>query len=246
MAETFNVYCDESCHLPKDQSSVMVLGCIWCRRDRVLEVSRNLRKLKQESRLATREDYRDGSPFELKWQKVSASKLDYYLSVVDYFFDEAELHFRGVLIPDKSKLNHAEFPGQDHDTWYYKMLFRMLEPIIDPQHRYRVYLDIKDTRSEEKRRKLEEVLRNKRYDFTGQIIERVQQVRSDESELMQVADLLLGAVCYHNRGLTSNSAKVELVRRIQRRSGKQLTATTWMKELKFNLLRWTPQEQAGG
>lgn len=238
MAETFNIYCDESCHLLKDRSAVMVLGCVWCLADRVPEVSTRLRDIKAEFGLIRRgEGPEHGKPFELKWHKVSPAKLAYYLRVVDYFFDDDDLHFRGVVVPDKSRLDHSAF-GQDHDTWYYKMCFTMLEPLIDPQHHYQVYLDIKDTRSEEKRRKLEEVLRNSRYDSAGQIVRRVQQVRSHESELMQLADLLLGAICYHNRGLEDSAAKVAVIERIRQRSMKSLKATTWLRESKLNLLVW--------
>jgi hypothetical protein len=66
-------------------------------------------------------------PFEVKWTKISSAKLDFYLNLVDYFFDDDDLHFRCVLI-DKNLLNHGNF-GQTHDDWYYKMLFTMLEPI---------------------------------------------------------------------------------------------------------------------
>lgn len=246
MADVFNVYCDESCHLLNDKSRVMVLGCVWCLRDRVPEISKRLREIKAEHGLVRPDDYHDGHlPFELKWQKVSPAKLAFYLRVVDYFFDDDDLHFRGVIIPDKRILRHAEF-GQDHDTWYYKMCFRMLETIIDPQHRFHIYLDIKDTRSEEKRRKLEEVLRNSRYDYQGQIVERVQQIRSHESELLQLADLLIGAICYHNRELQTSDAKQKVIERIQQRSGKSLTQTTWLREPKLNLLRWVPAERADG
>ncbi len=238
MAEAFNVYCDESCHLIHDQSKVMVLGCVWCLTDRVPEVASRLRDIKAEFGLLKRGSESAGrGPFELKWHKVSPGKLDYYLRVVDYFFDDDDLHFRGVVIPDKSKLDHAVFK-QDHDTWYYKMCFTMLEPLIDPKHRYRVYLDIKDTQSEVKRQKLEEVLRNCRYDAAGSIVERVQQIRSHESELLQLADLLIGAVSYQNRGLQTSSAKTEIIRRIQKRSGKTLAGTTWLREAKLNLLVW--------
>ncbi|EEW5233460.1 DUF3800 domain-containing protein, partial [Escherichia coli] len=27
---TFNVFCDESCHLLNDHNKVMVLGALWC------------------------------------------------------------------------------------------------------------------------------------------------------------------------------------------------------------------------
>ena len=103
----------------------------------------------------------------------------------------------------------------------------------------------KDTRSEQKRRLLENVLRNSRCDSVGQIIEKVQQIRSHESEILQLADLLLGAVGYHCRNQTGdlknqngNSGKLKVIRRIQRRSGKSLSYTTWLCEPKFNLLIW--------
>ncbi len=246
MADLFNIYCDESCHLVNDRSQVMVLGCVWCPRDRVAEFSKRLREIKAQHGLASPADYHAGrQPFELKWQKVSPSKLAYYRQAVDYFFDDDDLHFRGVIIPDKGALRHEEF-RQDHDTWYYKMCFTLLEPIIDPRHHYHIYLDIKDTRSEEKRRKLEQVLRNSRHDYQGRIIKRVQQIRSHESELLQIADLLIGAVGYHNRGLHTSAAKRTLVEHIQQRSRKSLDTTTWLRESKLNLLRWVPRERGDG
>lgn len=240
MAELFNIYCDESCHLQGDNSQVMVLGSVKVKADEVADASSRLREIKIDHRLMKESgDERGPRPFELKWQKVSPAKLDYYLDVVDYFFDNDHLSFRGLVVPDKSRLDHAAFE-QDHDTWYYKMCFTMLEPLIYPRHRYRVYLDIKDTRSENKRKKLEEVLRNSRHDSSGSIIEFVQQIRSHESELMQLADLIMGAVCHHNRGLETSRAKREVIRRIQRRSAKSLQSTTWLRESKLNLLVWAP------
>lgn len=233
MAELFNIYCDESCHLEHDGIPVMVLGAVWCKAAVVRPISERIREIKRRHCVP--------SAVEIKWSKVSPAKQQLFLDLVDYFFDDDDLHFRGVLIPDKSQLDHAAF-NQTHDTWYYKMCFRMIEPIIEPTERYRVYMDIKDTQSEQKRRKLEEVLRNSRYDAAGHIIERVQQIRSHESELMQLADLLIGAICYHNRKLQSSTAKAEVIQRIQRRSNKSLTITTWLREPKLNLLIWQAQE----
>jgi hypothetical protein len=236
MSEIYNIYCDESCHLEKDTSNVMALGAVWCPSDSVRRIAERIRDLKGKNGLSRH--------FEVKWTKVSEGKVGFYVDLVDYFFDESNLHFREVLIPDKSLLNHQAFE-QTHDSWYYKMLFVMLEPIINPLHRYRVYVDIKDTRSEQKRKLLEDILRNSRYDSVGQIIEKVQQIRSHESEILQLADLLLGAVVYHSRTQTGdlksrerNSGKLKVIRQIQRRSGKSLVNTTWLCEPKFNLLVW--------
>jgi hypothetical protein len=235
---TFNIYCDESCHLEHDRIPIMVLGALWCPTERASAIARRVRDIKEKHGLAP--------DFEVKWTKVSPAKAGLYLDLVDYFFDEDDLHFRGVLISDKSVLNHKAF-NQTHDTWYYKMCFTMLEPLVDPRSHYRVYLDIKDTRGERKRAKLEEVLRNSRHDSVGQIIERVQQIRSHESDLMQLADLLIGAIAHHSRSQTgdlqrqrTSDAKQQVIRRIQGRSGKSLVYTTWLWEPKFNVLRWQP------
>ncbi len=233
MVDLVNVYCDESCHLERDRIPVMVLGAVWCPQVAVPGISEALRALKARHGLAP--------TFEAKWVKVSPAKLDYYREAVDAFFDEYRLRFRAVVIPDKGRLNHAAF-GQLHDDWYYKMYFVMLKHILDPRATYHVYLDIKDTRSQAKVERLHDVLCNNLYDFDRAIIGRVQQVRSHEVEILQVADLLIGAAGYANRGLTSSRAKTALVEHIRRRSRLSLTRTTLMREDKVNILVWNPQE----
>ena len=231
MSQTYNVYCDESCHLENDQQASMVLGAVWCPIDKVKEVSTRLREIKSRHNLKP--------DFEIKWTKVSPGKQQFYLDIIDYFFDDDDLHFRGLVIPDKSKLDHSRFI-QDHDTWYYKMYFTMLNVIIDPQRHYRIYLDIKDTRSAGKVRHLHEVLSNKNYDFNRTIIEHIQNVRSHEVALMQLADLLIGAVSYANRDFAGNTGKAALVERIRERSSYTLTRSTFPRESKMNIFIWQP------
>jgi len=229
MAELFNVYLDESCHLENDAIHVMTLGAVWCPQEKVREISVRVRDIKSQ--------YQFSPHLEIKWTNVSRSAESFFRSVLDYFLDDDDLHFRGVVIPDKSKLDHSRF-SQTHDDWYYKMCFTLLKSVIDPVKNYSIYMDIKDTRSEVKRRKLEEVLRSANYDSSGQIIRRVQQIRSHESELMQLTDLVLGAVTYANRNLHSSPAKLALVKRLKQRTGFSLTRSTWPREQKLNLLVW--------
>lgn len=230
MSEIFNVYCDESCHLEHDRQKAMVLGAIWCPLDKSREIATRLREIKQKHGLS--------SDFEVKWTKVSPAKVRLYLDLVDYFFDDDDLHFRALIVPEKSKLRHEAIPGQDHDTWYYKMYFDMLKVLIAPDALYRIYLDIKDTRGAEKTAKLHEVLCNNMYDFSRMVIERVQLVHSHEMEQLQLADLLIGAVSYLNRDLHGSSAKEALVARVQERSGYCLLKTTLYREEKVNLFHW--------
>lgn len=233
MPQTYNLYCDESCHLEHDRQSAMALGAVWCPLELTRKIALDIAALKRRHGIAP--------STEVKWVKVSPSKVGFYLDLIDYFFDRPELHFRALVIPDKSKLRHDAF-GQDHDLWYYKMYFSMIKAVLNPGDVYRIYLDIKDTRSADKVAKLQDVLCNNLYDFSRNIVERVQTVRSHEVALLQLCDVLLGAVSYVNRGLKTSPAKTGLVRRIQERSGYSLVKTTLLRETKFNVFVWRAAE----
>ena len=236
MSQTFNIYCDESCHLEHDRQKVMVLGALWCPVETAREISEGIRSRKVKHGLPPN--------FEIKWTKVSPAKLVFYRDVVDYFFDEENLHLR-ALVAGKANLRHDAFPGQDHDGWYYKMLFTLLSPILNPECRYRIYLDLKDTQSGMKTSKLRDVLCNERYDFDRRLIERIQAARSHEVEQFQLCDLLIGALGYVNRGMNASPAKLALIERIQQRSQYSLVRSTLPQEKKLNLFHWQEQEVAG-
>lgn len=227
--QTYNVYCDESCHLEKDEQSGMVLGAIWCPLEKSKVIAIRIREIKKKHFL--------DENFEIKWTKVSPARVQFYLDLVDYFFDDDDLHFRALIVPDKSKLRHEDF-NQSHDDFYYKMYFDMLKIIISPYASYRIYIDIKDTKSAQKVAKLHTILSNNRYDYSRTIIERVQTVRSHEIEMMQLADLLIGAISYINRGLETSQAKTQLIQRFRARSGYRLTQNTLYREEKVNLFYW--------
>lgn len=229
MSQIYNIYCDESCHLEHDHQKIMALGALWCDKEKTKEAFKRIREIKQK--------YNLNKNFELKWSKVSPAKIDFYLNIIDYFFDDDDLHFRCLTVPDKSLLNHKAF-DQTHDDFYYKMYFDLLKTIFNPEDKYRVYIDIKDTRGGEKVKKLHDVLCNNMYDFNREIVENMQIVKSDEVELMQLNDFLLGAVSYINRGLSTSATKNTLIKRIQERSGYSLTKSTLFRENKFNIFIW--------
>jgi hypothetical protein len=235
MAE-INLYCDESGHLERDQVPVMVLGAISCPAGNASRVARELRRIKQRHGMG----HGDPASFEAKWSKVSASGADFYREYLDYFFDTDELSFRALVVRDKSRLRHPDF-GQTHDDWYYKMYYQTLEPLISLENTYNLYLDIKDTLSQHKVEHLREVLSYRLRDFGGRVMPRVQHVRSHEVEQVQLVDLLIGAVSYHNRGLRENDGKRMLVEHIQRRSNLTLGYTTGRFRPKVNLFFWDPK-----
>jgi hypothetical protein len=235
VSQTYNIYCDESCHLEHDGQPLMVLGALWCPLEKTREIADRIREIKLAHGLSER--------FEIKWTKVSPGNLDFYADLLNYFFDDDDLHFRALVAHRKDDLVHDSF-NQNHDTWYYKMYFDTLKVLLRPDSCYRIYLDVKDTDSAEKVRRLHRVLSNNMYDFRREIIERIQTVRSDEVEQLQLADLLIGIISYASRGIDTSPAKLALVQRMRERSGYKLTQSTLLSEQKVNLFHWQPRAVA--
>ena len=231
--QLIDIFCDESAHLEHDGLPWMALGAVWCPHDKTHEIAVRLREIK------ARHGFDPHA--EVKWTKVSPAKARLYLDLLDYFLDDDDLHFRAVVVDKRA--HDAAGNGGDHDAWYYDLYFDLIEPLLHPASRFRIYLDIKDTRSQEKVDRLHAVLCDSQLDFDREIVERVQQVRSHEVEQVQLADLLLGAVTYANRGLNTNAGKVAFVDRLRERSGRQLTRTTLRREPKVNLYLWKPRSQ---
>lgn len=231
MSKVYNVYCDESCHLENDGQKSMVLGAVWVEIDQVKSISKVIKDIKARNGIKPHS--------EIKWTGVSQSKLCYYKELLSYFFHNGHLHYRGLIVPDKNLLAHEKF-NQTHDEFYYKMYFNLLKVIWQKGDMYKVYIDLKDTNGARKIEKLHEVLCNNSYDFEKEMIQGIQLIRSHESCLMQLADLISGAISYINRCLGSSQAKLELVDHIKRLSGYSLTRTTYLTDKHFNLFVWDP------
>lgn len=228
MINTYNIYCDESCHLEHDQQKAMVLGAIWCPQEKVKEISQRILEIKMRNNKKL--------TFEPKWAKITQGNLQLYVDLVNYFFDDDDLHFRAI-IASKNNLDH-QLRNQTHDEWYYKMYFRLLRFLLDPKERYHIYIDIKDTLGQTKVKKLKEFLCNSLFDFDRAVIGHIQQVRSHQVPVLQLTDILTGALSYHSRKLSSNPAKSELINLIQAKSGYSLDRSTLYKESKFNFFLW--------
>lgn len=232
MSQIYNIYCDESCHLEHDRQPVMVIGGVWCPATEVKNIARQIRVIKEMHQARG----------EIKWNRVSKSRRDFFIELVNFFFQTPSLHFRCVVVADKSKLNHAYFNQGSHDSFYYKMYFYMLRNILSRPNQYNIFLDIKDTRSARKLQTLKEILCNNILDFTQQMIDNIQNIHSHESEILQLADLLIGAVGYQHRNLVENTTKIEIINQITAHVGHNLRSSTppWIE--KFNLFVFSPAE----
>ncbi|MEO0080672.1 MAG: DUF3800 domain-containing protein [candidate division WOR-3 bacterium] len=232
MPEKYNIYCDESCHLEHDRCDFMGLGAIWCRSADASKLASLI------SGLAARYNAKG----ELKWNKVSKSRQAYYIELVDLFFRTPGLHFRCLVVENKSRLEHEQFNRGSHDSFYYKMYYYLLRNIVAKGREYKIYLDAKDTRGSEQVRTLHEVLCRGMYDFEYRTITEIPLVRSHDLRLLQLADFLTGAVVCHNRGIKVTEAKRAVIKRILDYLPTDLRRSTPPWEEKFNLFVFTPTE----
>ena len=219
----WNVYCDETGHLPCDRAPEMILGAMLVPQNRVRPLTEKLRE-----RLAQLGWPRSkkGEWAELKWTKVSPGGLKFYEAALDFFLTEPDLRFRALLAPKsppppklpKPPAGSSE-PGspawekyhalleqtapavvdhqQRHDAWYYDRYFDLLRDTLLPPAHHTIYVDVKDTRGGARIRSLESRLSDAHYDWTRSgIVEGVRQIHSDEVLLDQLVDVLLGCVAW--------------------------------------------------
>lgn len=214
-SKTFNIYCDESCHIEHDHKRFMFLGSVSCAYPQVKRHCQRIDELKKKHNFYA----------EIKWSKVSNSKIKFYLDLVDYFFD-TDLRFRAIGV-EKSKIRYSDF-NSNYDDFYYKMYYQLLNHNISSFCHYNVYMDIKDTLSAIKVRKLKDIL-NVKYG----VFRNVQNIRSEESLLMQLSDFLMGAISYNsNCEEKNNTAKVKILEKIMQHANiTNLSQTNYSEKL---------------
>jgi len=215
--KTFNIYCDESCHLENDKQRFMFLGSVCVGYNQIKGITNRIKDLKSKHHFYG----------EIKWTNVSMSQYRFYEDLVKYFF-ETEMTFRCIGV-EKSKINCDAY-NKTYDEFYYTMYYQLLNYKIDTIGSvYNVYLDIKDTLSANKVNYLKQILNSKFGVFRN-----VQNIRSHESLIMQLTDLIMGAISYlHNNKDKLNSAKVRLIEKIKSLSHESLNSTNYND--KFNL-----------
>lgn len=130
MSNVVRIYIDESCHLENDNYPVMSVGGLYVAEDTWLELSEGIKRIKRKYH----------SPTELKWNKVSASRMPLYKELIDFFFEQRDLTFRALLIKHKEDINNERYNDGDHNIFYYKTMFYLIRDSDSP-NRYKVYND---------------------------------------------------------------------------------------------------------
>jgi hypothetical protein len=223
-----DVYCDETYpdlfSSNRPQARYMVIGSLWLKRDDREQFKTAIHNLRRQ--------YKIGGEF--KWTKVSPSKVEYYKALLSWFYDQGEnLRFRCIAI-DHQEVDLIHFHQNDQELGFYKFYYQMLHHWIDQFNEYDIFCDLKRNRLRDRLHKLKECLVCSNLAAN---IETLQSVRSRESVLIQLTDVLVGlASARLNNRLTPCSAKEKLVAHLEEYSGHKIAATA-LSEKKFNVFK---------
>ena len=228
----YNVYCDESCHLNVNNSKYMLIGAVYCPKFKTKKINEYIEHLKQNYNLSYK--------IELKWNKVDKKTEKLYMDIINYFFNNDDLKFR-VIVIDKTKLNHKKY-NQTENEFYHKAYYEMLKYIIIPGNSYNIYPDIKDSNSYYSHQIMLKYLRIKMSDINKKTIKKVQPIKSYESPILQINDILIGALSYYYRNLSENSVKVNIVNEISKLYQNSFDISSYYNNSKFNIFIWRAKD----
>jgi hypothetical protein len=181
---------------------------------------------------------------EFKWNKVSTNKLGAYCDLVDAFFGCGGVRFNSIIVDRHNPGPKRGGAEDDHYTEIHWLLRRRMVADV----RYVICLDERNNRAPDRHANLQSVLNNcgrRELGYDGCVREVGARCSKSES-LIQLADVLLGAVCYHFNGKHSlanaSAAKCELARDIARRGHfpRGLIHSTASSASKFNVWLFKP------
>jgi len=227
------IYCDESRQdlfttRSTTAGSFFLVGGVWIESSKRTTVKLRLLEARK----------RHGVYGEVKWSKVSAGKIAFYEELVGIFFTE-EVRFRCVVVNREyiSRDKIAKYHSADAELGFYKFYYQLIHHWLVEFNSYSIYLDAKSNRLSSRLHSLREVLQNSRVVAK---VKFVQALPSKESQLIQLADLLVGAVGARLNDTCHGGAKGRLLGCIEGHLGHEVQETL-PSEQKFNVFRIRPR-----
>lgn len=236
MGKTYSIFCDESCYLQFDDSDIMCMGAIVVPNSEFDFYKSEIKRIKRKY----------GILHELKWNTVSRTRLKMYEEILQFFF-QSSMTFRCILIKNKSLINDHILERVEYNKFYYSIIEHLIRLIIrhndGVSNSYRIFLDLKDNKGKNQLVSIYDDLASKIEN--GNKIISLQNIRSHESQFIQLADIITGAIAYKARGLNGSEAKLSIVNIIENLSGYNLNEETQTRNDKFSIYNHQPKKSNG-
>lgn len=229
-----NIYCDESRHT-SNGDNYMVIGAIICDREKKRDLVHKIHFLKNKH----------NAQGEFGWKRVSPNKKDFYFDLIDFFI-ENDLDFKCIVV-DKNKIDNETYNNGDSELGFYKFYYQMIKDSLETNYEYYIYLDWQQNKEQHRFSTLKLYLQRK---LQGRAkIACLEPVTSTNQPLIELADLLMGAVGYDYNCIKKSSTKIDfcnkLANALHKRKPKyfrfgNLRTFTAKDEKKFNIFKWEP------
>lgn len=228
---SYEIYCDESrqeLFYDKDKTSFgyVLIGGIWLDAAQRARVKSDIKGIRAQNGLHT----------EFKWTKVGESGYSFYSDIIRYFFNEDALKFRTIVLKN-NELDAITFHNGDNELMFYKFYYQLIKHWIEDGNTYRIIVDLKTNRKKDRLKTLQRYLQSSNLAAN---IEFVQALPSNEVDLIQLADLLLGAVGASFTGHIESGNKLKLLALAEELRGHPLHYSTNRYFQKFNVFRCHP------
>ena len=217
----YEIYCDESCIealYDKSAHEHTVIGGIWIPAENRAELKALMKQIKAKY-------CKYG---EWKWNKISPSTLEMYLEIIDTFFQQPSIRFRAICIK-VSDINHDRFNNGSGELGFYKFYFQLIQHWLLQNNKYLLFLDHKVNGYKHRVNELGRILGMASMVTMLQ----AQALPSNQSILIQLADVLVGAVAASFNGEVKG-AKKHICDRIRSYIGHPIQGTG-VNEEKFNI-----------
>lgn len=222
----YEIYCDES--RPESifserngSNKFMIIGGVLMNNGHRKKVKNKIKYLKKIH----------GINKEFKWTGVSPAKIEFYIDIINFFFEDPEIRFRCIVV-DTSKVDLEKYHDSDSELGFYKFYYQLLVKWIDGNQKYRIYLDDKQNKQHGRLSELTSILNRGSFGFVEQIL----PLRSNESVFIQLADLLSGAVSAKYNSTVSSQSKKRIIALIENKIDSDIGPTPFSQK-KFNVFQ---------
>ncbi|MBZ5555225.1 MAG: DUF3800 domain-containing protein [Acidobacteriia bacterium] len=224
----FEIYCDESRQdllstKSEQKDKNLLIGGLWLPAEKRAEIKERINRLKKEF------DVRG----EVKWQKTSNSRVDFYKKLIDLFIGFGlDLRFRCIAV-EAEKVNLLRYHGNDQELGFYKFYYQLIHHWIYDFNEYAIFCDLKSNRQRDRLAVLRDCLQNANLSSS---IQGVQALPSNELVLIQLVDVLLGATASRlNNSIRPGGAKDQVLCHLEGRLSLPRLQPTTKNEQKFNI-----------
>lgn len=221
----FEVYSDESgleALSKKDAHRFIAIGGVWMPSEFRDQFKLDFKTIKDKYNVQG----------ELKWKKVSPAYYLLYENLVQYFYSTPELRFR-VIVIESMKVDNHRFHNDDVELGFYKWYYQLLHHWIFDFNTYKIFLDHKINRDKGRVNDLFKVLDN--ANLTSEI-KQVQALPSEQSQGIQLADILTGITAAKFNQKTTSEAKNKIIHFTESLLNREIAPTGKWEE-KFNVFK---------